>query len=196
MFESVLDFLSIHYAIDGNRIILNYTENGYEAIADFKHFRNGNIEGVFTNSDKGIKKECFFFDSVLNAICFFRTHPFLLNVHALVVVTGDKLNRSFFIKIQKTYKTILKYYFCSSNTLTGKILTIQSILFLSGIEEVFISKDKEDNLYIMYDDRMIELRISNITNPRIKSFNHSKIHLEIKTPPKNMNEFKNIFKYK
>lgn len=197
MFTNILNYFSIPFSKTESALLINSKEQGEEIIQEQKHYKKGNIQGLFTHNKTSCITRCFFSDSVVNAVSFFLYNPAALADDLLLAVTGDTPDFMFFKKIMANFSFITEYAFISNNTLANRLLLIKSVLYLSNFSEVNISSKDGDSAVITFGDNYFTVHFNDLNNRlRIYKFNRNKLNIKIHKPYKTQTEFKNIYNIK
>ena len=197
MFTNILRYFSIPFEKNESDFIINPSIQGREIIQEQKHYKMGNIQGLFTHNKTSCISRCFFSDSVVNAVSFIHKNPSVLADDLLLAITGDNPNFLFFNKIISDYNFISEYSFISNNTLANRLLLIKSVLFLSNISEVNISSKDGDSVTITAGNSHFIVHFEDLNNRfRIERFNRNRLNIKIYRPQTFQTEFKNIYNIK
>ena len=88
MFEKIYKILSINHSLENDCHTLSIDSRGYETILNMKHSITGDMRNIIRVLDNKWIDTSYYFDSLFNAVCFFKINPTLINKGVAVIICG------------------------------------------------------------------------------------------------------------
>lgn len=195
MFDDIIKKMAFNKSFINGDLTLFVDKRGFETINGNKHFVTGDIRNVVYTDTNKICKNCFFFDSMFNAVCFFKINTHFLNDNSIILICGKIFEEKFATLLKEFTNKSIRYIFCFPNETLGRILTIKYILFLNGFSSSVII-DEEDRIRFSYGDHRLSFKNQEIKPYMItRRLSFENFYFDILTPSRDINDFKNNFGY-